>query len=164
MSKFSKFRSKTWPVFRVYLDLRSKYILVGRPTQTYLDPQSKVLNIFSELDLSNPPTIDNESQAQAARGGCPPGAVNYQSNLLVDIIERLLPQGLEGWRKNTVEYQRGSNEVNLCRGEMQMAVMERRAETSEKYLCRIAKTMGDCNNKRKRGGFDDDDGSSDENE
>jgi hypothetical protein len=47
---------------------------------------------------------------------------------------------------------------------MQMAAMERRAETSKKYLCRIAKTMGDRNNKRKRGGFDSDDGNSDEDE
>ena len=50
-------RSKTWPVFLVFLDLRSKYVLVGRPTQTYLDPQAKVLNIFSGLDLSDPLTM-----------------------------------------------------------------------------------------------------------
>jgi hypothetical protein len=61
--------------------------------------------------------MDNESQAQAARGGCSPGAVNYQNNLLIDIVERLLPQGLEGWREVAVEYQRGSNEANLCHGE-----------------------------------------------
>ncbi len=91
--------------------------MVGRPTQTYLDPRSKVLNTFSGLDLSDPPTMDNESQAQAAHGELPPGAVNYQNNLLIDIVVRLLPQGLEGWREVDVEYQRGSNEANLCRGE-----------------------------------------------
>ena len=48
--------------------------------------------------------------------------------------------------------------------QMQMAVMERFAETSKKYLCRIAKTMGDRNNKRKRGGFDSNDRSSDDDE
>ena len=47
---------------------------------------------------------------------------------------------------------------------MQMAAMERRTETSEKYLRRITKSMGDHNNKRKRGGFNSDDGSSDEDE
>ena len=42
--------------------------------------------------------------------------------------------------------------------QMQMAAMEKRAETSEKYLRRIAKTIG--RNKRKRGGNDDEDDSS----
>ncbi len=79
--------------------------MVGRPTQTCLDPRSKVLNILSGLDLSDPPTMDDESQAQAARGGRPPAAVNYQNNLLIDIVERLLPQGLEGWREVAVKYQ-----------------------------------------------------------
>ena len=70
----------------------------------------------SGLDMSDPPTMDNKSQAQAARGGRPPGAVNYQNNLLINIVEWLLPQGLEGWREVAVEYQRGLNEANLCRG------------------------------------------------
>jgi hypothetical protein len=41
-----------------------------------------------------------------------------------------------------------------------MAAMEKCAETSEKYLCRIAKTIG--GNKRKRGGDDNKDDSSDD--
>lgn len=45
---------------------------------------------------------------------------------------------------------------------MQMAAMEKRAETSEKYLRRIAKTIG--RNKRKRGGNDDKDNSTDDDE
>ena len=44
--------------------------------------------------------------------------------------------------------------------QIQMAVMEKYAETSEKYLCRIAKTNG-CK-KRKRGSDDDEDDSSDD--
>jgi hypothetical protein len=43
--------------------------------------------------------MDNESQAQLARGGRPSGVRNYQNNVLIDIVERLLPQGLEGWRE-----------------------------------------------------------------
>jgi hypothetical protein len=43
---------------------------------------------------------------------------------------------------------------------MQMAAMEKRAETSEKYLRRIAKTIG--RNTCKRGGDDDEDNSSDD--
>ena len=61
--------------------------------------------------------MDNDSQGQAARGGRPPGAVNYQNNVLIGIVERLLPQGLEGWREVAQEYQRESNEMVLCRGE-----------------------------------------------
>jgi hypothetical protein len=45
---------------------------------------------------------------------------------------------------------------------MQMAVMEKRAETSEKYICQIAKTIGrnNNNNMRKRDGTDNNDESS----
>jgi proteasome assembly chaperone (PAC2) family protein len=46
--------------------------------------------------------------------------------------------------------------------QMQMAAMEKRAETSEKYLRRIAKTIG--HNKRKRGGYDDEDNRTDDDE
>jgi hypothetical protein len=45
--------------------------------------------------------------------------------------------------------------------QMQMAAMEKRAETSEKYLRRIAKTIGK-NNKRKRGGDNNDYDSTDD--
>jgi hypothetical protein len=41
-------------------------------------------------------------------------------------------------------------------------MMEKRAETSEKFLCRIAKMIG--RNKRKRGGNDDEDDSTDDDE
>ena len=61
--------------------------------------------------------MDDESQAQTACGRHPPGAVNYPNTLLIDIVEQLLPQGLEGWREVAVEYQQGLNEANLCRGE-----------------------------------------------
>jgi proteasome assembly chaperone (PAC2) family protein len=44
--------------------------------------------------------------------------------------------------------------------QIQMAAMEKRAETSEKYLRRIAKTIG--RNTCKRGGDDDEDNSSDD--
>jgi hypothetical protein len=48
--------------------------------------------------------------------------------------------------------------------QMQMSAMEKRAETSEKYLWRIAKSMTSHNNKCKRGGTDeeDNDGSNDD--
>ncbi len=43
---------------------------------------------------------------------------------------------------------------------MQMSVMEKCAETSEKYLPWIAKSMTSHNNKRKRGGTDEEDNDS----
>ena len=46
--------------------------------------------------------------------------------------------------------------------QMQMAAMEKRAEKSEEYLHRIAKTIG-CN-KLKRGVYDDKDDSTDDDE
>ena len=49
--------------------------------------------------------MDNNNQALAALRGRPPGATNYQNTLLIDIVEWLLPQGLEGWREVAVEYQ-----------------------------------------------------------
>jgi hypothetical protein len=44
--------------------------------------------------------------------------------------------------------------------QMQMAAMEKHVETSEKYLCRIVKTIG--RNKQKRSGNDDKDDTSDD--
>ncbi len=48
--------------------------------------------------------------------------------------------------------------------QMYMSAMEKRADTSEKYLWRIAKSMTTHNNKRKRDGTDeeDDDSSNDD--
>ena len=46
--------------------------------------------------------------------------------------------------------------------QIEMVAMEKRAETSEKYLCRIAKTIG--RKTRKRGSDADEDDSSDDDE
>ena len=46
--------------------------------------------------------------------------------------------------------------------QMQMAAMEKRAEESENYLRWIAKTIG--RNKRRRGDYDDEDDSTDDDE
>ncbi len=61
--------------------------------------------------------MDNTSQVQLACGGRPPGVVNYRNKILIDIVERLFPQGLEGWKEVALEYQRESMETILCRGE-----------------------------------------------
>ncbi len=45
--------------------------------------------------------------------------------------------------------------------QMQFAAMDKHAETSEKYLCQIVKSLAK-NKKRKKGGSDDDEDSSDD--
>ena len=61
--------------------------------------------------------MDTDNQARGGRYGRPSGAVNYRNNILIDILERLLPHGLEAWRQVALEYQTRSAEANLCRGE-----------------------------------------------
>ncbi len=55
-------------------------------------------------------------------------------------------------------------QIFLQHMQMHMSAMEKRADTSKKYLRRIVKSMTTHNNKRKRGGTDeeDDDSSNDE--
>ena len=45
--------------------------------------------------------------------------------------------------------------------QMQLAAIDKRAETTEKYLCQIAKSLV-RNKKRKKGGSDDEDDTSDD--
>ena len=62
--------------------------------------------------------MDTDSQARGGRpAGRPSGTPNYRNDILIDIVERLLPHGLEAWRQVALEYQSGSAEANLHRGE-----------------------------------------------
>ena len=61
--------------------------------------------------------MDSESQAQGGRLGRSGGVPNYKNDILIDIIETKLPQGLEAWREVAVVYMRESHEVTLRRGE-----------------------------------------------
>ena len=62
--------------------------------------------------------MDTDNQARGGRpAGRPSGAPNYQNDILINIVERLLPHGLEAWRQVALEYQSGSAEANLHRGE-----------------------------------------------
>lgn len=58
---------------------------------------------------------DDESYADPAprRGGRLPGRPNYQNNILISIVERLLPNGNEGWRLVALAYQQESGEEIL---------------------------------------------------
>jgi hypothetical protein len=41
---------------------------------------------------------------------CKDGSVNYKNNLLISIIEEILPNGELGWEAVAIAYQRRSNE------------------------------------------------------
>ena len=58
---------------------------------------------------------DDDSGADPApcRGSHQPGHPNYQNNILISIVERLLPNGNEGWRLVALAYQQESGEENL---------------------------------------------------
>jgi hypothetical protein len=42
---------------------------------------------------------------------------NYKNDILINIVKRMLPQGLEAWREVALAYQRESNETTLPQGE-----------------------------------------------
>jgi hypothetical protein len=66
---------------------------------------------------TDPRTMEADGEARGGRGGRPGGMPNYNNDILIDIVERMLPQGLEAWREVALAYQRESNETALCRGE-----------------------------------------------
>jgi len=62
--------------------------------------------------------MDANSQTRGGRAaGQPIGAPNYNNNILIEVVERYLPQGLEAWRAVALAYQRESMEAVLRRGE-----------------------------------------------
>ena len=61
--------------------------------------------------------MDTNSQTRGGHAGRPFGAPNYKNDILIEIVERYLPQGLEAWREVALEYQREANESTLRRGE-----------------------------------------------
>jgi hypothetical protein len=58
---------------------------------------------------------DNESVMDPSprRGGRQPGCPNYQNNILIGIVERILPNGNEGWRIVALAYKEESGEEIL---------------------------------------------------
>ena len=43
-------------------------------------------------------TMDANSQARVGRVGCSGGVPNYRNDILINVVEEYLPQGLEAWR------------------------------------------------------------------
>jgi len=62
-------------------------------------------------------TMDAGGQARGGRGGCSGGVPNYRNNILINVVEEYLPQGLEAWRGVALPYQQESMESTLCQGE-----------------------------------------------
>jgi hypothetical protein len=81
-------------------------------------------------------------------------APNSGSNMMILMLSMQMQQQTQQFSMHQQMFQQQM--------QMQMAAMEKRAETSEKYLRRIAKTIG--RNKRKRGGYDDEDNRTDDDE
>ena len=62
--------------------------------------------------------MDANSQTRGGRAaGRPIGAPNYNNNILIEVVERYLPQGLEAWKAVALAYQRESMEAVLRRKE-----------------------------------------------
>ena len=52
---------------------------------------------------------DNAPAPQCNRqGGGVPGCVNYQNNILIQIIKRILPNGAEAWSQVAIAYKEES--------------------------------------------------------
>jgi hypothetical protein len=64
-----------------------------------------------------PPQEAPPQQANQRPRGCSSGVPNNRNDILIDIVEQQLPQGLEAWRNVALLYQNASNERDLCRGE-----------------------------------------------
>jgi hypothetical protein len=52
--------------------------------------------------------MDADGQARGGRAGCSGGVPNYRNDILINVVEKYLPQGLEAWRGVTMASQRRS--------------------------------------------------------
>jgi hypothetical protein len=57
--------------------------------------------------------MNTDSQTQGGRVGRAGGVPNYKNNIIINIVERLLPHALEAWRQGAAEYQRESGKTTL---------------------------------------------------
>jgi hypothetical protein len=60
--------------------------------------------------------MDTDSQTRGGYVGRPFGAPNYKNNILIEIVERYPPQGLEAWNAVALQYQRELHELTLRLG------------------------------------------------
>ena len=55
--------------------------------------------------------MDADSQARGGRGGRSGGVPNYRNDILIEVVDLYLPEGLEEWRAVALSYQRESMET-----------------------------------------------------
>ncbi len=53
-------------------------------------------------------TMDADGQARVGRAGRSGGGPNYRNDILINVVEEYLPQGLEAWRGVAMASQRRS--------------------------------------------------------
>ena len=84
--------------------------------------------------------MDADSEARGGRGGRVGGVPNYRNEILIEIVERHLPQGLEAWREVARQYQIETHELTLRRGE------DLRDNWNKKLCNRMQKMTGKLQN------------------
>ena len=68
----------------------------------------------------------------SSKGGRKDGAVNYNREVLLDVIESIIPQGANEWNTVALKYKELSHEVNLRAGDQIKSI-------STKIFARMAK-------------------------
>ena len=78
---------------------------------------------------------DDNSGAETAphHGSRQPSCSNYQNNILIGIVKRLLPQGNEGWRFSALAYQQEHGEE----------ILHSKDDLKKNWFCKL------CNNMKK---------------
>jgi len=109
-----------------FLTFRPESGLAGRPASPDLDPGPDIFSCFVQIfyvfpciveyKRKPPPisigiyrTMDADSKNRQQRTGSTAGVPNYRNDLLIDIIEENLPEGLEAWRMVAFAYQNALN-------------------------------------------------------
>jgi len=90
---------------------------VGRPTIPNLLAFQIQISRFPDFFPSYSSAMDADSQARGGRGRRSGGVPNYRNEIIIEVVEQYLPQGLETWRTVALAYQRESMETVLHRGE-----------------------------------------------
>ena len=67
--------------------------------------------------MEQPQEHPPKQQANPRSRGRSSGTPNYRNDVLINIVEQQLPQGLEAWRNVACLYQNASKENELRRGE-----------------------------------------------
>jgi hypothetical protein len=131
-SFYSKSRMCTRPLFSHFVTKLDR--LAGQPIQILFAIQIffGLIQIYYEFlrgvnpvgddcmmtkDCIHIQIMNTNSQAQGDCTGHAGGTPNYKNNIIINIVERVLPHGLEAWRQVAAEYQRESSKTTLCRGE-----------------------------------------------